>query len=168
MPKISTLGCCGALLLALASGSVAADQASHAAKAEAFLQLAKADRLAVPVYAQVQQMFAQRFAEAKAPQDKRAMLERYQAKANAALDQAIGWEKLEPELVALYIEQFTEQELAGLIDFYRSPLGRKMLGKLPELNARSAQLTQARLQTAVPEVNKLLADMTAALEPEKI
>ncbi|MCF7203552.1 DUF2059 domain-containing protein [Pseudomonas oligotrophica] len=167
MPKISTLGCCGALLLALASGCAVADQASHAAKAEEFLQLAKADRLAVPVYAQVQQMFAKRFAEAQAPQDKRAMLERYQAKANAALDKAIGWERLEPELVTLYTEEFTEQELAGLIDFYRSPLGAKMLGKLPELNARSAQLTQARLEGAVPEVNKLLAEMTAELEPPK-
>ena len=52
----------------------------------------------------------------------------------------------------------------------KTPIGslsRAMLGKLPELNARSAQLTQARLQTAVPEVNKLLADMTAELEKQK-
>ena len=78
---------------------------------------------------------------AQAPESKKAMLERYQAQANTALDKAIGWDKLKPDLVSLYTSQFSETELNQLIDFYQSPLGKKMLAKLPELNARSAQLT---------------------------
>ncbi|QCT97013.1 DUF2059 domain-containing protein [Stutzerimonas degradans] len=167
MSMLRVFSVCTALVLSLASVAANADQASHARNAERFLQLANADRLAVPVYAQVQQMFAQRFAETQAPENKKALLERYQAKADTALDKAIGWKKLEPELVNLYTSQFTEQELAGLIEFYESPLGKKMLDKLPELNARSAQLTQKKLEAAVPEVNKLLAEMTAELDTQK-
>ncbi|MEB2325956.1 MAG: DUF2059 domain-containing protein [Pseudomonas sp.] len=167
MSMLRVFSVCTALILSLASVAANADQASHARNAERFLQLANADRLAVPVYAQVQQMFAQRFAETQAPENKKALLERYQAKADTALDKAIGWKKLEPELVSLYTSQFTEQELAGLIEFYESPLGKKMLDKLPELNARSAQLTQKKLEAAVPEVNKLLAEMTAELDTQK-
>ncbi|MCQ4275447.1 DUF2059 domain-containing protein [Stutzerimonas degradans] len=167
MSMLRVFSVCTALILSLASVAANADQASHARNAERFLQLANADRLAVPVYAQVQQMFAQRFAETQAPENKKALLERYQAKADTALDKAIGWKKLEPELVNLYTSQFTEQELAGLIEFYESPLGKKMLDKLPELNARSAQLTQKKLEAAVPEVNKLLAEMTAELDTQK-
>ncbi|MBV2203904.1 MULTISPECIES: DUF2059 domain-containing protein [Pseudomonas] len=167
MSMLRVFSVCTALILSLASVAANADQASHARNAERFLQLANADRLAVPVYAQVQQMFAQRFAETQAPENKKALLERYQAKANTALDQAIGWKKLEPELVSIYTSQFTERELAELIEFYESPLGKKMLDKLPELNARSAQLTQKKLEAAVPEVNKLLAEMTAELDTQK-
>ncbi|WP_213663696.1 DUF2059 domain-containing protein [Stutzerimonas stutzeri] len=167
MSMLRVFSVCTALVLSLASVAANADQASHARNAERFLQLANADRLAVPVYAQVQQMFAQRFAETQAPENKKALLERYQAKADTALDKAIGWKKLEPELVSLYTSQFTEKELAGLIEFYESPLGKKMLDKLPELNARSAQLTQKKLEAAVPEVNKLLAEMTAELDTQK-
>ncbi|MCQ4232244.1 DUF2059 domain-containing protein [Pseudomonas stutzeri] len=167
MSMLRVFSVCTALILSLASVAANADQASHARNAERFLQLANADRLAVPVYAQVQQMFAQRFAETQAPVNKKALLERYQAKANTALDQAIGWKKLEPELVSIYTSQFTERELAELIEFYESPLGKKMLDKLPELNARSAQLTQKKLEAAVPEVNKLLAEMTAELDTQK-
>lgn len=167
MSMLRVFSVCTALILSLASVAANADQASHARNAERFLQLANADRLAVPVYAQVQQMFAQRFAETQAPENKKALLERYQAKANTALDQAIGWKKLEPELVSIYTSQFTERELAELIGFYESPLGKKMLDKLPELNARSAQLTQKKLEAAVPEVNKLLAEMTAELDTQK-
>ena len=132
MSMLRVFSVCTALILSLASVAANADQASHARNAERFLQLANADRLAVPVYAQVQQMFAQRFAETQAPENKKALLERYQAKANTALDQAIGWKKLEPELVSIYTSQFTERELAELIEFYESPLGKKMLDKLPE------------------------------------
>jgi len=156
-----------AALFICISSSAFADSASHAGSAERFLQLANADRLAVPVYAQVQQMFAQRFADAQAPDTKKALLERYQAQANTASDKAIGWDKLKPDLVALYTSQFSETELNQLIDFYESSLGKKMLSKLPELNARSAQLTQAKLESAVPEVNKLLSEMTAELEKQK-
>ena len=50
-----------------------------------------------------------------------------------------------------------------LIRFYESPLGQKVLQKMPMLTAQSAQITQGKLETAVPEVNKLLADMSNEL-----
>jgi len=55
---------CTAVLLSASASLAMADAASHAADAERFLKLAHADKLTVPVYGQVQQMFAQRFAEA--------------------------------------------------------------------------------------------------------
>ncbi|MFI8382654.1 DUF2059 domain-containing protein [Pseudomonas sp. NPDC079086] len=158
---------CAALLLTCGSAQVLADAKSHAADAERFLLLARADKLAVPVYAQVQQMFAQRFAESNAPQSEKAVLETYQAQANAALEQAVGWDKLKPDMVKLYTSNFDEQEMKDLIRFYESPLGKKVLEKMPTLTAQSAQLTQGKLEAAVPKVNQLLAEMTTKLTPKK-
>ena len=158
---------CTAALLVCATGQVMADAKSHAADAEKFLILAHADKLAVPVYAQVQQMFAQRFAESNAPQSEKAVLETYQAQANTALEQAVGWDKLKPDMVKLYTSNFNEQEMKELIRFYESPLGKKVLEKMPTLTAQSAQLTQGKLEAAVPKVNQLLAEMTAKLTPKK-
>ena len=158
---------CAALILTCGSAQVLADAKSHAADAEHFLLLARADKLAVPVYAQVQQMFAQRFAESNAPQSEKAVLETYQAQANAALEQAVGWDKLKPDMVKLYTSNFNEQEMKDLIRFYESPLGKKVLEKMPTLTAQSAQLTQGKLEAAVPKVNQLLAEMTTKLTPKK-
>ena len=153
--------------MAVGSTQVLADARSHAADAERFLQLAHADKLAVPVYAQVQQMFAQRFAETKAPESKKGVLESYQAKANAELDKAVGWNKLKPDMVKLYTSNFSEQELKDLIAFYESPVGQKVLKQMPALTAQSAQITQAKLESAVPAVNKLLTDMGSELGAKK-
>jgi hypothetical protein len=156
---------CAAVALACASGQVLAATASHNAAAEKFLTLANADKLGPPVYMQVQQMFAQRFAQTKAPATKQSVLESYQAKANAALDSAIGWNKLKPKMVDLYTQTFTEQELKDLVKFYQSPLGKKVLSQMPKVTQQSAQLTQQSLEPAVPVVNKLLEDMTKELDP---
>ncbi|MDD2055930.1 DUF2059 domain-containing protein [Pseudomonas sp. JQ170] len=156
---------CTAVALVCASGQVLADTASHNASAEKFLMMAHADKLGTPVYMQVQQMFAQRFEQTKAPASKKAVLDSYQAKANAALDQAIGWNKLKPDMVKLYTNTFTESELKDLVAFYQSPLGKKVLEKMPQVTQQSAQLTQQKLESAVPVVNKLLADMTKELDP---
>ncbi|MQT29052.1 DUF2059 domain-containing protein [Pseudomonas helleri] len=156
---------CTAVALVCASGQVFADAASRAASAETFLKLAHADKLGTPVYMQVQQMFAQRFEQTKAPAAKKALLETYQAKANTALDQAIGWDKLKPDMVKLYTANFSESELNDLVKFYQSPLGKKVLEKMPQLTQQSAQMTQAKLESAVPVVNKLLEDMTNELVP---
>lgn len=165
MTRLTAL--CAALILTCGSAQVLADAKSHAADAERFLLLARADKLTVPVYGQVQQMFAQRFAESNAPQSEKAVLETYQAQANAALEQAVGWDKLKPDMVKLYTTTFSEAEMRELIAFYESPLGKKMLEKMPTLTSQSAQLTQGKLETAVPKVNQLLADMTAKLTPKK-
>ncbi|KJH82619.1 MULTISPECIES: DUF2059 domain-containing protein [Pseudomonadaceae] len=164
---LRAFGLCGVLSITLLAGHASADSRSHAAQAERFLELVNADRIAVPVYAQVQQMFAERFAQTQAPESKRGLLESYQSKADAALDKAIGWEEVKPDLVALYTETFSEPELTRLNEFYESELGKKMLTQLPQLNARSAQVTQTKLQNAVPQVNKLLAEMTAELDTQK-
>ena len=75
--------------------------------------------------------------------------------------------KLEPEMVKLYTNGFSEAELKELLAFYQTPVGRKVLEQMPQLMAHSAQLTQARLQQAVPEVDRLLGAMTSELKPAK-
>ncbi|WP_295462124.1 DUF2059 domain-containing protein [uncultured Pseudomonas sp.] len=157
---LRTLG--AVIMLASASSFALADAKSHAADAERFLKLANADKLTTPVYAQVQQLFAQHFAQAKAP-GKKAVLESYTARANQALDSTIGWDKIKPDMVKLYTDTFTEDELEGLIKFYQSDLGKKMLATLPRLSAQSAELTQAKLEQAVPKVNGILAEMDKEL-----
>jgi hypothetical protein len=57
--------------------------------------------------------------------------------------------------------------MKDLIRFYESPLGQKVLQQMPTLTAQSAQLTQSKLETAVPKVNQLLAEMVSKLAPKK-
>ena len=156
-----------ALLLALISTQAMADAASHAAAAKQLLKLVNADQIASPWYGQVNQMFAQRFVETQAPENKKAVLERYQAKADATLNKVVGWDKIEPDMVGLYTKGFSEAELNELITFYKSALGQKVLKQMPALFSESMKMTQAKLEPVVPQINQLLEQMTKELTPKK-
>lgn len=156
---------CGVVCL-LGSSMALADADSHAREAERFLKLTRADQMSTQVYLQVRQAFEQRYAEQPVP-GKRALLERYQLKAEAVLDRSLAWDTLKPEMISLYTGAFSEQELAQLIAFYRTPLGAKLLDTLPALNLASARLTQRQVQKAAPEVNRLLTEMSAELAAGK-
>ena len=75
-----------------------------------------------------------------------------------------SWTSIEPEVTQLYVEVFTEPEIRELIAFYQTPLGQKMLTKLPALTTRANQITSARLQAAMPKlVERLQAAMQAGV-----
>lgn len=148
-------------LLSFSSWAAATTPGQQAA-AEQLLNLVRANQLTVPVYMQVREAFEQRYADAGVT-GREALLERYQAQANAILEREIGWSVLQPQIVALYTAAFNQQELEQLVAFYRSPLGAKVLQQLPMLTAESAQLTQAQVFKAAPEINRLLEQMSKEL-----
>jgi uncharacterized protein len=62
----------------------------------------------------------------------------------------LNWAVLEPEFTTMYMEVFTEGELRELITFYDSPIGQKMLSKMPILMTKSNELTARRMEKGMP------------------
>jgi hypothetical protein len=62
--------------------------------------------------------------------------------------------ELEKRMVSIYVEAFSEQEIQELIRFYRTPIGRKALRKLPELFQKGAQVGQELALKHQPQFQK--------------
>jgi hypothetical protein len=69
------------------------------------------------------------------------------------------WEKLKPDFVKLYAETFTTDELQGLIDFNKSPVGQKFIEKQPEMQRKSMMLAQKMVMGIMPKIQKLTKDL---------
>jgi len=61
----------------------------------------------------------------------------------ATLRQAMP--ELVEQMAVVYGEVFTEQELDGILTFYRSPTGQSLLAKMPQTMGRSVQFSQTWL-----------------------
>ena len=70
----------------------------------------------------------------------------------------MAWKVLEPEYTRVYLEVFTEPEVRELIAFYQTPLGQKMLTKMPLLMAKSNELAARRVQAAMPQLMQRLME----------
>jgi len=60
----------------------------------------------------------------------------------------VDQEALLKQMVALYAEAFTPEELSQLSAFYKTPVGQKSLTALPELTSKGAQLGMQEAQKA--------------------
>lgn len=60
------------------------------------------------------------------------------------------------DMVELYRETFTDEELQALIDFYSTPVGQKILSVTPELAKRGAAMGMAEAQRKEPQLMERL------------
>ena len=76
------------------------------------------------------------------------------SKAHAVLGDPTLIDDMIAELVPLYAETYTLDEIRQLTAFYASPLGQKMQAKMPELMGRSMQISQ---RVMMPRLQKAMA-----------
>jgi hypothetical protein len=85
------------------------------------------------------------------------------------MDTQLGWNVMEPEYIKLYADTFTDEELDGIIAFYKSPAGISLIEKTPELTKQASALVQAKMVILQPQMKQLLEDFvksqTAAPSP---
>ena len=72
------------------------------------------------------------------------------------LAEGLSWDSLKETVVSIYAETFTEDELRGAIEFYKSPAGQKWIEKSPELTKRVMEVAQRRTQELTPRILEML------------
>lgn len=92
------------------------------------------------------------------------VVDKFNSEAGAIIRKEINWADLKGAYMKLYAETFTQEEVDGLLAFYRSPAGVALLEKMPQVTQKSAAITQQRI---APLVEKLKASMAKTVEDAK-
>jgi uncharacterized protein len=79
----------------------------------------------------------------------------------------MAWEKVKNQYLDLYTSVFTEEETKGLVDFYKSDLGKKVTAKMPELMQQSMTVARTYMQGVVPKLEELTEEMRVEFEGAK-
>jgi uncharacterized protein len=83
----------------------------------------------------------------------------------AMMEKEWTWEKVKGEYVGLYAEMFTEDELKGVISFYKTPAGMAFINKQPELVKRSMELSRKMMNEIVPKIQELIKEVEPSQSP---
>jgi hypothetical protein len=132
----------GALLLAwLAPQAAGADAASHRAAVERLFSLT---RMQEKIDESVQTVAALQLQQ-------NPELARQRDAITEFLEQHIGWNAMHEELVQMYLQAFSEQELETINAFYSTPAGQKIITTVPQLVQQRNRLAMQRLQDNMSE-----------------
>ena len=159
-----------ALLLVLLSVTLhaRADDASRRAKAQEMLALLHMDRMTTQMMEGIKQQMtaaSKRVAGSAATPEKQQQLEAFQQRAFTLVEAQIAWKNLEPEYVNIYAKNFTEEELDGILAFYKSPVGVSLIAKMPQLTNEGMQLAQVKLVAIQPQLKQLFDDFAKSNAP---
>ena len=58
----------------------------------------------------------------------------------------------------IYKQSFTQKEVNGMLDFYKSEPGQAVIAKMPLVMQNTMQAMQARMNTTFPKLQKLQQD----------
>jgi uncharacterized protein len=101
--------------------------------------------------------------------DKQAILDRMRTKMTTALDGLLSWDNLLPMYIKTYQASLTQEELDGMITFYKSPSGQAMIKKMPlimqNIMGQMGSLMkpfQQRVQQIQQETQQEFRDLQAA------
>ena len=150
---------------ALFAASSAFAQAPSVESIDALLTVTKSERLLDTLYANLDTTMRQMVAQTTqgqtlTPRQRRAMDALPGAMAQAVREE-FSWAQLRPLYVTIYQESLTQEEVDGLLAFYRSPAGAAMVNKMPVV----AQKTMAVMQDRIgPLVQKMQAAVERAMK----
>lgn len=65
-----------------------------------------------------------------------------------------SWDATKPQIVKLFTDAFTEEELHELVAFYETPTGQKAFARLPILTQQSAALAMIGVRAKMPDLQK--------------
>ena len=78
---------------------------------------------------------------------------------NGIFEKNLDWNDFKGKYIDMYVHVFTEDELKGILNFYKSPIGQKYIERTPDVMKKSANIYREMMQKIVPEVTKMVAEL---------
>jgi len=122
------------------------DEKSHRKAAENLLIVTNVDKSLPKI---VEQVLASQLQQNPQLTPYRDVMQRF-------LNKYMNWESLKDEIITAYTQEFTEQELKQLTEFYKTPLGKKAVEKMPKLIFIGGQIGMRRVQANEAELRQMI------------
>jgi len=133
-------------------------QDTKTAKIEELLKLTNAEGIMQQVYSQIRTMTAKQVAATDSSPEAQAAAAQVSDKLIAQIQERLSWAKMKPEYVRLYDEVYTDEEITGILTFYKSPAGQAFLTKMPQLMTKMMEVAQRQMLDLAPEIQRTIKE----------
>jgi hypothetical protein len=139
---------------------------------EDMISLAKIDEMIPQMFDRFKQNMRPMMDEAMGPEllnssrgaEISAELTTFEDRLFALLKQRLDFAKLKPQFVKIYDETLTKEELEGVVTFYKSPAGQAVLRKMPQITAKSVDLSTKLMRESMADVQDMSASWVAEMK----
>lgn len=91
------------------------------------------------------------------------VIDRMKKRMMGVMQDTMSWEKIQPLYVKIYQDSFSEEEVRGMIAFYKSPAGKAVVEKMPLVMQRSMDVMKPLMQEMFPKMKQIGEDFSAEM-----
>jgi uncharacterized protein len=167
-------------ILLCSSVAMAADNSSPTAPAPSsppseasikqLLELAQARKLIDSVMGQMDNLMQQSIAQAtrgqQIPPKVQKDIDQRRAETVAMMKELLDWSKLEPMYLRVYQKTFSQQEVDGMIAFYKTPAGQAVIAKMPVVMQNTIEEMQQMMSPVIQKIQKMQQDVVTGMKAE--
>lgn len=154
------------LLLLCCAGALAAPASERSVRQ--LLEVMEAHKLVDGMATQLDTVMdhaIQRALRGSVPSDaQQAAIDRMKGRMVALEKGQLTWSKLEPMYLHLYQDAFSEEEVAGMLRFYRTPAGQAVIHKMPSLMQKTMLEVQRMVADMTPQMQQIMRDFMADMK----
>ena len=143
-----------------------ADEATKNAQTEKLLKFMKVDQQLEVTNQRMRRQTERMLAAQNLPEGLSGKMQKIFNKQFDMVTEATSWDNLKNDVIAIYTTTFTEEEINGLVEFYSSDLGQKMIANLPDLFQKGMEIAQNRLMEKKQEIEKTMMEEWVQFEAE--
>jgi hypothetical protein len=91
-------------------------------------------------------------------------IDKWQAEVFASMKDLLDWGKLEPIYVRIYQKSFSQEEVDGMIAFYKTPAGQAVISKMPAVMQNTMDEMQQMMGPVMQKMQKMQQDVVAEMK----
>jgi hypothetical protein len=134
---------------------------------EELLSVMRVEKTMQSTMAQAEKVMAQNIAaQTKLSAKDATEIAAMQEKIFALVDQEMSWQIIKPEMVRIYGESLTPDEVKGITAFYKSPAGQAFLDKQPLILQKTVEWQQKMMVSLIPKMQGVIQSEAGASAPK--
>jgi hypothetical protein len=164
---------CGSIAMAADNSSPTSSPPSNPpseASIKQLLEVAQARKLVDSVMAQMDNLMQASIAQATRgqtiPPKVQKDIDQQHAEMVGMMKELLDWTKLEPMYVRIYQKTFNQQEVDGMIAFYKTPAGQAVITKMPAAMQNTMDEMQQLMGPVMQKMQRTQQDVAAQMKAE--
>jgi len=143
-----------ALSFFIAAAAFAADTPASEASVKALIELSGHRKIFDQAFAQLDAKMQETFAKGDYPPEFQVIFDRTRGKLVALAQKELGWERVEPLLIALYRDIFNADEIAAITAYYQAKAGKSPPKSIPSEVKQSIARKIPQVQQEIEEMKQ--------------
>ena len=147
--------------------NVNATEVASKKSVEKLMELTEVSKMMDAMYSQITSMFNNMPKQMGMSDKEKPLFKKHMDKVVKLLKKEMNWDKFKSPMIDIYAKRFTEEEIQGLIKFYRSELGQAMIKKMPLILQDSMIVSQEILKDFMPKVQAVAMEMQEEIKQSR-